>query len=62
LKVKISLSDQQESVRRKGAEGELKRKESTEKGMFLVFEVRSKNQAEETVAMGLTTVQVSNTE
>jgi len=34
------------------AEGELKRKEPTGKGMFLVFEVRSKNQAEETVAMG----------
>jgi acyl dehydratase len=42
------------------AEGELKRKEATEKGLVLVFEVRSKNQAEETVAMGVTTVQISN--
>jgi 3-hydroxybutyryl-CoA dehydratase len=43
------------------AEGELKIKEPTEKGMVLVFEVRSMNQAEETVAMGVTTVQISNT-
>jgi 3-hydroxybutyryl-CoA dehydratase len=44
------------------AEGELKRKERSEKGMVLVFQVRSKNQAEETVATGLTTVQISGTE
>jgi 3-hydroxybutyryl-CoA dehydratase len=43
------------------SEGELKRKEPAEKGMVLVFEVRSKNQAEVTVAMGITTVQISDT-
>jgi 3-hydroxybutyryl-CoA dehydratase len=42
------------------AEGELKRREPTEEGMVLVFEVRSKNQAEETVATGVTTVHISN--
>gem|GEM_PF-335695 len=42
------------------AEGELKKKESTEKGMVLAFEVRSKNQAEETTAMGVATVQISD--
>jgi 3-hydroxybutyryl-CoA dehydratase len=42
-------------------EGKLQKKEPTEKGMVLVFEVRSKNQAEETVAMGVTTVHISNT-
>jgi 3-hydroxybutyryl-CoA dehydratase len=40
--------------------GKLKREESTEKGVFLVFEVRCKNQAEETVAMGAATVQMSD--
>jgi acyl dehydratase len=44
------------------SEGELKRKEPTEKRMVLVFEVRSRNQAEETVAMGVTTVQISDTQ
>jgi len=43
-------------------EGEVRRKESIEKGMVLVFEVRCKNQAEETVAMGVTTVQISDTQ
>ena len=42
-------------------EGALKRREFTGEGVCLVFEVRTKNQVEETVATGVTTVSVSKT-
>lgn len=41
-------------------QGELKRKEPTEKGVFLVFDVQCKNQHEETVLLGTATVPIFN--
>jgi hypothetical protein len=40
--------------------GELKKKKSTGKGVFLVFDVECKNQDKETAVMGTTTVQIVN--